>query len=151
MLTLLESHLRHKDHSVHVSGTRGGGPVLSREDGFSRFVKFQLSDFAVGCVNGDLHLRAVLLVLDDFLNVDRPSSSIDSEDLADLAFHAVLHATGSDSHGIALSDWHRSAGILGLEFLAEVAAHHLSSHAAGGGEVRLSRLSSLAGNTYHLG
>ena len=148
MLTLLESHLRHKDHSVHVSGTRGGGPVLSREDGFSRFVKFQLSDFAVGGINGDLHLRAVLLVPDDFLDVDAPSSSVDREDLSDLALHTVLGAANADSHGIALSDWHGSAGILSSKLLAERAAHHLSSQAAWGGEVSLSGLSSLTGNTY---
>ena len=146
MLTLLESHSEKKS-SVHVSGTRGRGSVLSCEDGFSRFVKFQLSDFAVGGVNGDLHLRAVLLVPDDFLNVDAPSSSVDSEDLSNLALNTVLSAANADSDGIALSDRHGSAVVLGSEFLAKRAAHHLSSQAAGGGEVCLSGLSSLAGNT----
>ena len=93
-------------------------------------------------------MRAVLLVLHDFLNVDAPSSSVDSEDLTDLALNTILSATNADSDGIALSNWHTSAVVLCSEFLAELAAHHLSSQAAGGGEVSLSGLSSLAGNTY---
>ena len=97
-----------------------------------------MSDFAVGGVDWDLHLRAVLLVLDDLLDVDTPSSSIDGHDLAGLTLNAVLHAASSDSDGISLSNWDGSAGILGSEFLGKSAAHHLSSQAAWGGEVGLS-------------
>ena len=105
MLTLLESHLIPKVRSVHISGSAGARSVLSCEDSFSGFVKFQLSDFTVGCVNWNLNLRAVLLVLDDLLNVDAPSSSVDGHDLSNFTLDSVLHGTGLDVDGVALSDW----------------------------------------------
>ena len=80
--------------------------------------------------------------------MDAPSSSVDGEDLAGLALDSILSGTDLDKHGVSLSDWQGSGGVLGLEFFAEVAAHHLSSDAAWGSEVSLSGLSSLAGNTY---
>ena len=80
--------------------------------------------------------------------MDAESSSVDGQDLSDLTLDSILNATGLDMDSVSLSNWKRSGRILGLEFLAQVAAHHLSSQAAWSGEMSLSRLSSLAGNTY---
>ena len=147
MLTLLESHSE-KDDSVHVSGTWGWRSVLSSEDGFSRFVKFQLGDFTVRWVNWDLNLGAVLLISDNLLNVDAPSPSVDGENLTGLSFNSTLLTAAFDENGVSLSDWNRSAVVFAPEFLAQVAGHHLSLNAAWSGEVSLSGLSSLTGNTY---
>ena len=106
-----------------------------------------MSDFAVGGVDWDLHLRAVLFVSDNFLNVDAPSSSVNGKDLADLTFNTVFGGTCFDVDSVAHSDWDRSAIILSAKLFAQSAAHHLSSDAAWSGEVSLSRLSSLTGNT----
>ena len=122
--------------------------VLSSKDCFSIFVKFQLGDFTVGWVNGDLDLRSVLLVLDHFLNMDAPSASVNGEHLSGLAFHSVFGGSLLDEDGVSLSDWERSDTVLSLQFFAHVTAHHLSSQATVGGEVGLSTLSSLAGNSY---
>merc|ERR1711924_14027 len=114
---------------------------------FSIFVKFQLGDFTVGWVDGDLDLRAVLLVLDHFLDMDAPSASVNGEDLTRLAFDTVFSASFLDEYSVSLSDWERSTIILGLQFFARVAAHHLSSQAAVSREMSFSTLSSLAGNS----
>ena len=133
--------------SVHISGSSGGASVLSSEEGLSRFVELQLGDFTVGGVDGDLRGRAVLLGSNDLIDVDGPSSSVDSEDLAGLSLDSVLFGPTLDLDGVSLPDWERPDRVLGLEFFAQVAAHHLSSQSRAGGEVSLSRLSSLAGNT----
>lgn len=135
--------------SVHSLGTSGslGRSVLSAEKSFSRFIEFQLGDFAVGWVNWDLNLLSVLLISDDLLNVDAPSSSIDGEDLTSLALNTTFGGTDLNRNSISLSDWDRSAVIFASEFLAQVATHHLSSQAAWSGEMSFSRLSSLARNT----
>ena len=92
-------------------------------------------------------MGTILLVSNNLLNVDAPSSSIDGEDLAGLTFNTTFFRSALDKDSVSLSDWKRFAVILGLEFLAQWAAHHLSSHAAWGSEVSLSGLSSLGGNT----
>ena len=79
--------------------------------------------------------------------MDAPSSSVNGKDLPDLTFDTVFNTTGLDVHGVSHSYWNRSAVVLGSEFLAQSAAHHSSSDAAWSGEMGLSRLSSLAGNT----
>ena len=79
--------------------------------------------------------------------MDAPSSSVNSKDLADLTFDTVLSTAGFDVDSIAHSDWNRSAIVFSAKLFAQSAAHHLSSEAAWGGEVGLSRLSSLTGNT----
>ena len=106
-----------------------------------------MSDFAVGWVNWDLNLLSVLLVSDDLLNVDAPSSSIDGEDLTSLALDTTFGGTDFNVDSVSLSNWDRSAVIFRSEFLGQVAAHHLSSQTAWGGEMSFSRLSSLARNT----
>ena len=137
--------------SVLGSGASTGlvRPVLSSEEGLSRLVKFQLGDFAVGRVNWNWHLGAILLISHDLLDMDAPSSSVDSEDLAGLAFNSTFLRSSLDENGVSLSHWDGSAVPLASEFLAQVAGHHLSSDAAWGAEVSLSGLSSLAGNTYN--
>ena len=87
------------------AGTGLVGSVLSSEEGLSRLVKFQLGDFTVGWVNRDLNLGTILLVSNDLLNVDAPSSSVHSEDFSDLTFDSVLNTSGFDLNGVALSDW----------------------------------------------
>ena len=90
---------------------------------------------------------AVLLVSDNFLDMEAPSSSVDGKDLTNLTLDTVLDATGLDVYGISHSYWNRSGIVLGAELLAQWAAHHSSSDAAWSGEVSFSALSSLAGNT----
>ena len=106
-----------------------------------------MGDLAVRWVNWNLNLLSVLLVSDDLLDVDAPSSSIDGEDLTSLALDTTLGGTDFDRNSISLSNWDRSAVIFASEFLAQVAAHHLSSQTAWSGEMSFSRLSSLARNT----
>ena len=131
------------------SGTGLVGSVLSSEEGLSGLVKLKLGDFTVGWVNWDWHLGTVLLISDNLLNVDAPSSSVDSEDLSGFTFNSVFLGSSLDENGVSLSHWDGSAVPLASEFLAQMARHHLSSDAAWGGEVSLSGLSSLAGNTYN--
>ena len=107
-----------------------------------------MGDFAVGGVDGDGHLLTVLLVTDHLLDVDTPSSSVDSEDFAGLASHSSISASALNEDGVSLPNGNGSAVVLGSKFLAEVAAHHLSSNTTRGAEVGLSALSSLAGNAY---
>ena len=94
-------------------------------------------------------MGTVLLVSNDLLNMDAPSSSVDSENLSGLSFNSTFLRSSLDENGVSLSHWDGSAVPLASEFLAQVAGHHLSSDAAWGGEVSLSGLSSLAGNTYY--
>ena len=102
-----------------------------------------MSDFTVGRINRDVDLLSVLLVSDDLLDVDAPLSSVNSKDLSGLALDSGDLATSLDEDGISLSYGDRSGVVLGSEFFAQVAAHHLSSDGARGGEVGLSGLSSL--------
>ena len=79
--------------------------------------------------------------------MDAPSSSVNGKDLADLTFNTVLSTAGFNMDSVSHSDWNRSAIILSAKLFAQAATHHLSSDAAWSGEVSLSRLSSLTGNT----
>ena len=97
-----------------------------------------MSDFAVGGVDGDGHLLSVLLVSDHLFDVDAPSASVNSKDFTSLASDAVVHASPLDEHGVALPDGDGPAVVLVSQLLAQVAAHHLSLDAGGGGEVSLS-------------
>ena len=108
-----------------------------------------MSDFNVGWVDWDWDLRAVLLVPHNLFDVDTPSSSVDSHDLAGLSFNTTFFRSALDENGVSLSHWDGSAVPLASEFLAQMAGHHLSSDGAWSSEVSLSRLSSLAGNTYN--
>ena len=97
-----------------------------------------------------MYLRAVLLVSDDFLDMDTPSSSVNGHYLALLVFDSVFNTAFKNFDGISHSNWKRSAIILGAELFAQSATHHSSSDAAWSCEMGLSRLSSLAGNTCNL-
>ena len=99
-------------------------------------------------MNWDLDLLAVLLVSNNLLNVDAPSSSVHGQHLAGLALDSAVGTSALDHNDVSLSHWDGSGFVFVSKFLAQVAAHDLSSDAAGGGEVSLSGLSSLAGNTY---
>merc|ERR1719199_2058116 len=135
--------------SIHIGdlGTLGLlRSVLSGEEGLSRLVELQLSDFTVGWVNWDLNLLSVLLILDDLFNMDAPSSSVDGKNLSRFVLNSTFGTTTFNLDRVSLSYWDGSAVVLGPKLLAQVAAHHLSSKAAWGGEVGLSRLSSLTGN-----
>ena len=152
MMTLLQSLAGDCNaRSVLGRGASSGlvGSVLSSEEGLSRLVKLKLGDFTVGWVNWDWHLGAVLLISDNLLNVDAPSSSVDSKDLSGFTFNSAFLGSSLDENGVSLSHWDGSAVPLASEFLAQMAGHHLSSDAAWSGEVSLSGLSSLAGNTYN--
>ncbi len=124
------------------------GSVLSLKEGLSGLVELEGGDLAVRGVDGDGHLLSVLLVSHDLLDVDAPLLSENGLDLTRLALHAGFDATLLDQDGVALSHGDGSGIVLASELLAEVAAHNLSSDAAGGGEMSLSGLSSLARNTY---
>jgi hypothetical protein len=80
--------------------------------------------------------------------MDAPSSSVNGKDLADLTFDTVFGTAGFNVDSISHSDWNRSAIILSAKLFAQAATHHLSSDAAWSGEVSLSGLSSLTGNTF---
>ena len=139
IMTLLDLGQEIKYCSVHlISLTSFVRSVLSNKDSFSGFVKFQLSDFTVGWVNWDWDLRSVLLVSNNFLDVDTPSSSVDGNDLTGLSFNSTFFRSAFDQDSVSLSYWNGFAVVLGLKFFAQSAAHHLSSHATWGGEVSLS-------------
>ena len=94
--------------SVHLVGTLDTslvGSVLSGEEGLSRFIKFQLSDFAVRWVDWHLNGVATSLVPDDLLNVDAPSSSVNGDNLTVGTLSSVLGASSENLHGVALSHW----------------------------------------------
>ena len=141
MLTLLQSLAGDCNaRSILGRGASSGlvGSVLSSEEGLSRLVKFQLGDFAVGWVNWDWHLGAVLLISNNLLNVDAPSSSVNGHNLAGLSFNSTFLGSSFDENGVSLSHWDGSAIPLASEFLAQMAGHHLSFDAAWSCEVSLS-------------
>ena len=121
-----------------VSGGSIVGSVLSSKKLLSGLIDFQLSDFTVGGVDGNGDLLSVLLISNDLLDVDAPLSSVNSKDLSGLAFDSTVDTASLDKNGVSLSYWNRSGIVLGSEFLTQVAAHHLSSNGARGGEVSLS-------------
>tara|TARA_B110000503_G_C6923048_1_gene319523 strand:+ start:231 stop:428 length:198 start_codon:yes stop_codon:yes gene_type:complete len=65
-----------------------------------------LGDLAVGGRNWDSNLGSVLLVSDYLLDMEAPSSSVDSEDLANFTLDAVFLATTLDMDGVSLPDGH---------------------------------------------
>ena len=120
------------------TGTGLVGSVLSTKESLSGLVKLKLGDFAVGWVNWDWHLGAILLVSNNLLNVDAPSSSVNGNDLTSLSFDSLLLGSSFDENGVSLSHWDGSAVPLASEFLAQMAGHHLSFDAAWSSEVSLS-------------
>ena len=80
------------------------------------------------------------LIFDDLFDVEGPFLSVDGLDLA----LSALELTAHDLDGVALADGDRADFVLGLQFLAQVAAHDLSPDVGGGREVGLPGLSTLA-------
>jgi len=80
------------------------------------------------------------LIFDDLFDVEGPFLSVDRLDLA----LSALELTAHDLDGVALADGDRADFVLGLQFLAQVAAHDLSPDVGGGREVGLPGLSTLA-------
>ena len=148
IMTLLDPSTEIKECSVHlVSFTTLLGSILSTEESFSWFIKFQLGNLNVGWVDWNLNLGAVLLVSNNLFDVDAPSSSVDGKDLTGLSFNTTFFRSALDENGVSLSKWNGFAVILGSEFLAKWGAHHLSSQGGWSTEVSLSSLSSLTGYT----
>ena len=63
------------------------------------------------------------LLSDDLFDVEGPFLSVDGLDLA----LSALELTAHDLDGVALADGDGADFVLGLQFLAQVAAHDLSS------------------------
>ena len=80
------------------------------------------------------------LLSDDLFDVEAPSLSVDSLNLALSALKSSTH----DLHGVTLADGDCANFVLGSQILAQVAAHDLSPDAGGGREVGLPGLSTLA-------
>lgn len=117
--------------------------LLLLEDALAVLVELEGGDFAVAGVDGDLGLLTVDLLLNDFINVNASASAVDGDDLAFGTLEGAVH----DLDLVTLADGHGANVVLVLEVFGEVAGHHDSADTAGGGEVRLSRLSALAGYT----
>jgi len=94
-----------KPRSVHLISLSLCRSVLSLEKSFSGFVKFQLGDFTVGCIDWDLNLGTVLLVSDDFLNMNAPSSSVHCKYFSDFTLNTFINTSAFDDDGVSLSDW----------------------------------------------
>ena len=92
----------------------------------------------------DLDGVSTSLVSNNFLNVNAPSLSVNANNFTFGALASVLRTASKNLNGVTLSNWNRSAVVLSSEVCAQKAAHDLSLDAAWGGEVSLSRLSSLA-------
>lgn len=74
----------------------------------------------------DLSIKLTVgLLSSDFLDVDCPLLSVDSNDLAFLALQSSSH----DFDCITLADWDGTNVILGPQFLIQMTAHDLSSEA----------------------
>lgn len=108
--------------------------LLLFEDALAVFIKLESGDHAVGWVNGDLGLLTVRLLFNDFLNVNASASAVHGLDFAFVALEVADH----DLDLVTLADGDGAHFILGVKFLGEVAAHHNTTHAAGGGEIGLS-------------
>ena len=65
------------------------------------------------------------LLSDDFFDVEGTSLSVDGLDLAFSSLEGAAH----DLHGVALADGDGADLVLGLEILAQVTTHDLSSDA----------------------
>ena len=122
--------------------------ILSGKQNFSAFVKFKLSDFTVRWVNWALDTRTAFLIYHYLFDVDAPFSSVNSEDFAVLSLTTILWASSDNFNCVSFSYTSWSGIVLGSEFFTQFAAHHLSSNTARSCKVSLSRLSSLARNTY---
>ena len=114
--------------------------LLAGEESLTVLIKSEVGDLAVGGVDGDLGLLSVHLLLDEFLNVDAPSATVDFSDLT----FTVLVGSADNHDGVTITDGDGTGLILLRELFAELGRHHSSLDGRGGGEVGLARLSALA-------
>lgn len=121
----------------------GNLAVLVLKGGLAALVELKSGDHAVAGVDGELGLLTVLLLLNDFLNVNASASAVDGLNLT----LGVLLVTNDNLDLVALADGEGADIVLVDKVLGEPAAHHDSTDTAGGGEIGLSRLSALAGYT----
>jgi hypothetical protein len=121
----------------------GNLAVLSLKGGLAALVELKSGDHAVAGVDGELGLLTVLLLLNDFLNVNASASAVDRLDLA----LGVLLVADHNLDLVALADGEGAHIVLFDKVLREPAAHHGSTDTAGSGEIGLSGLSALAGYT----
>ena len=121
----------------------GNLAVLVLKGGLAALVKLESGDNAVAGVDGKLGLLTVLLLLNDFLNVNASASAVDGLNLT----LGLLLVADHNLDLIALADGEGADIVLVDKILGEPAAHHDSTDTAGGGEIGLSGLSALAGYT----
>ena len=101
--------------SVHFGDLVTGSSLLSLEEGFTVFIKLHGGDDAVGRVDGDLVGLSVLLIVGELVNMDAPSSTVYTEDLA----FSVLVSTTDNLNAVTLSDGDGAASVLGSEVLGK--------------------------------
>ena len=109
--------------SVHFGNLFLVNSLLAFEEGFTVFIELDSGKNAVGGVDREFDFLSVDLLSGHLVNVDAPSSAVDSQDLA----FSVGVTTTDNLHGVSLSDGERAAAVLGLEVLGEVGGEHLSS------------------------
>ena len=76
------------------------GSLLAVEKGLAVLVQTKVGNGAVAGVDGNLSLLAVHLLLDEFLDVDAPSATVD---LSDLAFTTLVRSA-DDLDGVSITD-----------------------------------------------
>ena len=119
-----------------------GVSLLAGEEILAVLVKSQVGDDAVAGVDRDFSLLSVHLLLHELLNVDAPSAAVNFSDFA----FTVLVGSANDLDGVSISDGDGPGLVLGGELLAQLSRHHSPALGGGSSEVRLTRLSTLAGN-----
>ena len=126
--------------SVHLISSRSTlvVSVFSSEENLSRFINGELGDLAFGRVDRNISWLTILTILLNLFDVDAPSSSVDSHNLAFSTLTTVISGSRFDEDNIVLSYGNRSALMLLSEFLAELATHELSTDVGRSSEVSLS-------------
>ena len=78
-----------------------GLSLFACKHGLAIGIESKSSDLQVGCVEGNLSLLSVDLLLDKLLNVNAPSAAVNSLDFATLALVEPAH----DLDSITLANW----------------------------------------------
>ena len=108
--------------------------LLTGEESLTVFVKSEVGDLAVGGVDGDLGLLSVHLLLDEFLNMNAPSATVNFSDFA----FTVLVGSAHNHDGITITNGDGSGLVLFGQLFAELSGHHSSFDRGRGGKVSLS-------------
>jgi len=117
--------------------TRAASP-LAVDEALAVTSELELGDLDIRGVDGDLHLHAVGLVLDDALNMDAITLAVDSHHLSG---GLLLVLSTHNLHLIVLADGERSHAVLLAQLLAEGSAHDHTALAGGSSEMSLALLS----------